>query len=108
MRKVSKKPDWQQKIAKERIQFLLDLAEKEFKKHPERAKRYVELARKIGLRYNIRFPKELKRKFCKKCSILLIPSVTSRIRLNSREKNLIIKCLNCNRIYRYPYKKRMK
>lgn len=101
MRIRQKKPEWQQDIAKERIQILFREAEKEFKEHPERSRRYVELARKIGLRYNVRLPKELKRKFCKNCNSLLIPSVTSTVRL---DKAIIIKCLECNRIYRYPYK----
>lgn len=101
MRVRQKKPDWQQNIAKERIEILFREAEREFKKHPERSKRYVELARKIGLRYNVRLPKELKRSFCKNCNTLLIPSVTSTVRL---DKAIIIKCLKCNKIYRYPYK----
>jgi ribonuclease P protein subunit RPR2 len=103
MRK-SAKSKWQQEIAKERIQILFSLAEKELKKHPERSRRYVELARKIGLRYNIRFPRELKRKFCKKCNSLLIPGLTSRIRIDSKKKILTVKCLKCEKIYRYPYK----
>lgn len=105
MRKISRKPEQYIKIAKERIEILFDLAEKEFKKHPERSKRYVQLARKIGLRYNVRFPTELKRKFCKSCSSLLVPSVTSKVRIDSRTKTINIKCLNCEKIYRYPYKR---
>jgi len=62
MRRISKKPEQHIKIARERILILLDLAEKEFKKHPERSRRYVELARKISLRYNVRLSKQLKRK----------------------------------------------
>jgi ribonuclease P protein subunit RPR2 len=100
----TKKPDQQIKIAKERIQTLVPLAEKEFKKHPERSRRYIQLARKIGLRYNVRLPKEIKRKFCKKCSILLIPGLTSQVRIDSKNKILNIKCLKCEKIYRYPYK----
>jgi ribonuclease P protein subunit RPR2 len=103
MRK-GKKPVWQQKIARERIQILFTLAEKEFRKHPERARRYVELARKIGLRYNVRLPKELKRKFCKNCYSLLIPGISSKIKLDSKKKAVSIICLKCNRIYRYPYR----
>jgi ribonuclease P protein subunit RPR2 len=99
-----RKPRWQQKIAKERISILFDLALKELKKHPERSIRYVELARKIGLRYNVRLRK-LKRVFCKKCNTVLIPGYTSRIRISSKEKIIKIKCLNCQKIYRYPYKK---
>jgi len=99
-----RRPTWQQKIAKERIQILFGLAKKEFKTHPERSKRYVELARKIGLRYNVRL-KQLKRTFCKNCNSLLIPGLSSSVRLDSKRKIVIIKCLKCNKIYKYPYKK---
>lgn len=99
-----RKPEWQRKIAKERIKILFDLAEKEFKLHPERSRRYIELARKIGLRYNIRFQKDLKRKFCKNCNSLLIPGLSSKVRL--KNKILEIKCLNCSKVYRYPYFKK--
>jgi len=104
IRKRIKKPDWQQDIAKERIDILLGLAEKNFRKKPERARRYVELARKISLRYNVRMKKEQKRKFCKKCNSLLLPGSTSSVRLDSKRKLLIIKCKNCNTIYRHSYK----
>lgn len=100
----SKKPIQYLKIAEERIEILFSLAEKEFSKHPERSKRYVELARKIGLRYNIRLSKGQKRKFCKDCNSLLIPGKTSQVRINSDRKIITTKCLNCNRIYKHPYK----
>ena len=100
-----RKPEWQRKIAKERIKILFELAEKEFKKHPERSKRYIQLARKIGLRYNIRLTKEQKRKFCKNCNSLLLPGVSCKVRLDKNKKTVSIKCLNCNKIYRYPYKR---
>ena len=101
MRQISKKPEWQQTIARERIEILIDLAKKEFKKHPERYKRYVKLARKIALRYNVRM-KKLKRLFCKNCFTLLTPS-TSTVRLQN--KTVIVKCKVCEKIYRYPYGK---
>ena len=94
------------RIAKERIKILFNLAEKEFKKHPGRSKRYVELARRIGLRYNLRLPKQLKRKFCKNCNTLLVPGFTSKVRISSKQKAVIIKCLECDKIYRYPYGKK--
>jgi ribonuclease P protein subunit RPR2 len=93
------KPDWQQKIARERIGILFSLAEKEMRNHPDRAGRYVQLARKIGLRYNIRLAN--KRQFCKKCNTLL-KTGTSSTRLD--KGTMVIKCLKCNTIYRYPYK----
>ena len=101
-RKRSKKPDWQIKIAKERIQILFRLAERELDKHPERSRRYVELARKIGLRYNIRLPKQIKRKFCKKCNTLLYIGKTAK-ELESTLPNLkLVKCLNCGEIKKIP------
>lgn len=102
MRIRTKKPDWQQRIARERIQILFSLAEKELKKHPERSRYYIELARKIGLRYNVRLPKELKRKFCKNCNSLLTPETSTRRII---KKHILIKCQKCNKIYRYPTKR---
>ncbi|MEM7821429.1 MAG: ribonuclease P protein component 4 [Candidatus Aenigmatarchaeota archaeon] len=98
-----KKAAWTKKIAKERIEILFNLAEKELKKHPERSRRYVELARKIGLRYNVRLKKELKRKFCKECNSFLIPGISSTIRIENGY--VTVKCSNCKKIYRYLVKK---
>lgn len=106
--KRGKKPEWQRRIAKERIEILFKLAEEEFKKHPERSRRYIQLARKIGLRYNIRLSKSLKRKFCKKCNSLLIPGFSSEVKIKSREKVVEVKCLNCGNVKRYPYSKKFK
>ncbi|MBI2084801.1 MAG: ribonuclease P [Candidatus Aenigmarchaeota archaeon] len=100
----SQKPDWQTKIAKERIQILFSLAEKEFRRHHERSRHYVELARKIGLRYNIRLDKDKKREFCKKCNTLLKPGISSKVRLDKLTKTINVRCLNCKKVYRYPYK----
>ncbi len=103
MRK-SQKPEWQTNIAKERIEILFSQAEKEFKKKPERSRRYVELAQKIGLRYNVRLSKDQKRKFCKKCDTILKPGITSQVRLDKTTKTINVQCLNCKKVYRYPYK----
>ena len=101
MRQRSAKPDWQQKIAKERIDILFDLAGKNLGKNLERSQRYVELARKIGMRYNVRFSKEMKRKFCKNCNTLL---KGAKAQVRTERKSLIIKCQVCNTIYKYSYK----
>jgi ribonuclease P protein subunit RPR2 len=101
-----RKPDYQLKIARERIGILLSLAEKEFRKHPKRSRRYVELARKIGMRYNVRLTQQQKRGLCKSCNTLLKSGVTSKQR--TEKGVIIIKCQNCNKIYRYPFKRRRK
>lgn len=98
------KPDWQTKIARERIDILFTLANTEISKNPARSRRYVELARKIGTRYKVRLSAGVKAGFCKKCSTLLLPGKTSSTRIDSRTKAVTIKCLGCNYSYRKRYK----
>jgi ribonuclease P protein subunit RPR2 len=104
MRRVRKRqPASNVKIATERIEILLDLAKKAIDK-PKISGKYVELARKIGKRYNVRLTKEQKMSFCKKCNNVLIPDRTSEVRMDSEKKVIIIKCTNCGNIYIQPYK----
>lgn len=100
---MRRKPEWQRRIARERINILLSLAKKEVDKHPERSKRYVQLARKMAMKYNIRLKKR-KREFCKNCNMPFIFSKTSKVRLNPKTKTVEIICLNCGKVYRYGYK----
>jgi ribonuclease P protein subunit RPR2 len=93
------------KIAKERIKRLFNLAKEGYEKNPERTARYIELARKIGKRYNVRLTRKEKRSFCKNCNHLLIPNKTSTSEIDSKKQLVIIKCTNCGNIYRYPYEK---
>lgn len=101
-RKRSKKPEWQLNIARERIEILFGLAKKELDKHPKRSRRYVELARKIGLRYNIRLPKEKKRSFCKECDTLLIIGKTCEEIEPIDNRFQAFKCLNCGKLKKIP------
>ena len=103
-RRASVKPRWQREIAKERIQILFRLAEEEFSNgRKDLANRYVELARKISTRCNVRIPKELKRRFCKKCMAYLKPGVNARVRIRSEKKYVLITCLECGNKMRFPY-----
>ena len=98
-----KKPANLEKIARERIRILFDLAEKEFGRHPGRSKRYVELARKIGMRYNVRLTKGMKMRFCPKCLSYLKPGVNCRVRTKKDRQAVILTCLGCGFVSRYPY-----
>ncbi len=103
-RKASVKPRWQKEIAKERIEILFKQADEEFSAgRKDLANRYVELARKISMRYNVRIPRELKRKFCKKCHSFLKPGVNARVRVRSEKKYVLVTCLECGNKMRYPY-----
>jgi ribonuclease P protein subunit RPR2 len=107
MPRSRKKPETWKKIAEERIKILFEEAEREFSKHPERSKRYVELARKIGMRYNIKL-KAYRKKFCRKCNAYLKPGVNCRIRLRDNKKAIVQTCLECGNTSRHPYIKEKK
>ncbi|MDD5651019.1 MAG: ribonuclease P [Candidatus Nanoarchaeia archaeon] len=91
------------KIALERIKQLFQEADLIFKENPERANRYVHLARKIAMKLNLRFPRELKRKYCKHCYSYLKPGINCRIR--NYKSRISIYCSNCKKFTRIPIKK---
>ncbi|MBI5347412.1 MAG: ribonuclease P [Candidatus Aenigmarchaeota archaeon] len=97
------KPLYQIKIAKERINILFCEAEKIVSRDSALADRYAQLARKIGMRFNVRMPRELRRRFCRKCFSYLKPGVTCRQR--TKAGKIQITCLKCGHINRYPMKK---
>jgi len=93
------KPEYQIKIAKERIEILFSEAEKRSKKDEYGLqRRYVRLAKLIGMRYNVKIPTALKRKYCKHCYTFLFPKSKSR----TKKGIVTIKCFNCGRKIRYP------
>jgi ribonuclease P protein subunit RPR2 len=96
-----KKPEAWTKIAGERIQLLFEQAENEFRKHPERAKRYVELARKIAMRYNVRLAQ--RSNFCRQCNAYLKPGVNCRVRTRKDKQAVAVTCLACGHVSRHPY-----
>ncbi len=88
-------------IAEERIRILFSLAEEEAKAHNlNRADRYVDLARRIGMRYNVRVPLDYKRRYCRFCHSLLVPSLNSRVRIQG--KKIVVFCTKCGGYMRMP------
>lgn len=94
MRREGGKPEPLLQIVNERIAILLKLAEENAKVHPERSKRYVELARRLATRYRVRLGK-LKWKFCKKCGAFWVPGYNVKVRMVPREKRIIYRCAEC-------------
>jgi ribonuclease P protein subunit RPR2 len=93
----------ERRIALERMEVLFGLAEKEaLLGRAARARRYVDLARKIGMRYNVRVPPEFKRRFCKECLAYLVPSVNARVRVG--RGRVVITCTACGAIQRLPFR----
>ena len=68
IRRPSSKPEEELKIARERIDILFEHAKKMAGKDKDMANRYVYLARKIGMRYNLSLPEEFRKFICRTCS----------------------------------------
>jgi len=91
----------QKQIAAERIKVLFEEAKKAFRKDSKLSDRYVHLARKIAMKYKVKVPRELKRKFCKHCYCYLVPGSNCRVRLQG--KKVVYYCLKCKKFMRFPY-----
>ena len=90
----------QEKIARDRIAKLLNLAmQSSLEDEYEKSKRFVELALLISKRYNQRLTKNQKSQICKTCSSFL-NSKNSKHRISPKGWK-IITCLTCNSISRY-------
>ena len=100
-RKYLKKSSKNKDIAKERIEILFKQAKEVFKKDKKLANKYVKLARELAMKFKIRIPSRLKRRFCKHCYSYLVPSVNARVR--TRDGKVVYYCLECKRYMRFPY-----
>jgi len=62
------------------------------------AKRQAALARRLMLKYNVRFGWELKRFYCHGCKQLIVPGVNARVRVSAGK--VLTTCANCGRVNR--------
>ena len=85
-----------EKIVLERMYRLSELAEEEFGKLPKRSKRYIELVNKLSQRNRVKIPKELRMKFCKKCSAFLVEGKNLERKVSG--KLIETKCLECKAV----------
>ena len=104
-RRASKKPEWQKNVVIERVSVLFREAKKEFSKHPERSHRYIGMALKLCMRYNVNVPDDLKRSFCRHCKSYIVPGVNCRVRTSPSQKAVIVTCGECGKVSRHPYRK---
>ncbi len=94
-------------IAKKRIDVLFSLAQKMAEEgNIGFSDRYVDLAFKIGTRYNVRIPGRYRSLYCRSCHSYLLSGTSSRARLNTGK--LTVTCLRCGHCYRHPYLKEKK
>lgn len=104
--KKSNDKEKQKKIARERVDILLQKAEEVFPKNTSRADRYVEIARAIAMKTNLQLSKIQKKKFCKHCYAFHQPGVNATTRIRNRK--VITYCKLCKKYTRIPLTKRIK
>ncbi|MFX0095065.1 MAG: ribonuclease P protein component 4 [Candidatus Hodarchaeota archaeon] len=93
------------KMAEEHIETLFTEAQKVASKNITLATQYVRIARKTGMKVRTKLPRKYQRQFCKYCYSYLVPGKNARVRLRGKKKTtIVITCLNCRRITRYPVK----
>jgi ribonuclease P protein subunit RPR2 len=81
-------------VARQRISDLFGLADRESRNgRPDLADRYVALARRIGMRYNVRLLPEYRELYCRSCSTFWTEGRTVRTRLRSGRR--VRTCLRC-------------
>ena len=107
-RNPAKKPAWQKDTVIERIIILFKQAEEAFSDHPERSNRYVEMALRISMRYNVRIPADLKKRYCKACKAYLVPGRNSIVRTGKTQRSVLTTCSECGHVFRHPYRKEKK
>ena len=98
------KREFARKEALEKIRTLFSEARIQFPKNSSLANRYVKLAREISMKFKVKIPRELKRKFCKHCYCYLVPGSNCRVRLQG--KKVVYYCLKCKKYMRFPYYKK--
>ena len=94
-------------VARERIEILIGQAKEMAEKNEDLSRRYVDLARRISTRTKTRIPSDVKRYLCKGCGIALVPGHNAKVRLHARNSGIVITCLSCGRLRRYPVNSRI-
>ena len=98
-----------QKLARGRIEELMEFAKKTHSEDPKLANRYVTLARNIAMGTKVAIPAYLKRYICHNCKELLVPGRNMRFRINNKKHYgtyVSVTCLSCGQISRYIVKGR--
>ena len=97
------KREFARKEALEKIRTLFSEARIQFPKNSSLANRYVKLAREISMKFKVKIPRELKRKFCKHCYHYLVPGKNCRVRIY--KSRVIYYCFDCKKFMRFMLKK---
>lgn len=93
-----------QSLAEERIERLFELAEERFRQGEQNlSNRYVEIARKIGMKTNTSLKSDLRRRFCGECRSFLVPGKNCDVRIDSENQTVNYECGECGYVNRHGY-----
>jgi ribonuclease P protein subunit RPR2 len=83
-------------IARQRIRVLYEQANAVGKADPELSSRYILMARRIAMAAKVRFPRDFRRRVCKRCNAFFVYGENCRVRVRQRrEPHVVITCLSC-------------
>jgi len=106
-RRSRKRHLYNRDLVLQRIKILYKIAVEEARKgNIEYSRMLTGLINRLSTRNRVKLPRNVKRGICRNCGAPLIPGVTSRVRLerDGRTSRLVVRCLICGWIHRYPYK----
>ncbi|HML02640.1 MAG TPA: ribonuclease P [Candidatus Bathyarchaeia archaeon] len=96
-------------IALERIGILFRLSRQVVNENPERAQRYVDIARRLSMTARVRLPVEYRRQVCRHCKRFILPGINCRVRIQQRrEPHVVVTCLQCGGHMRFPLRNKKK
>ncbi len=86
-------------IAHERMEILVAEAERAVRAgRSDRARRYVDLARKVGMRHNVPMERAWKRWVCDGCGTYLVPGRNATVRVRTGRR--VVRCQDCGLVKR--------
>ncbi len=97
------------RIASERVKILLEMADAAAASDLEMAEGYSRLALRMARRHRVSIPRMWRWRYCKNCGVILFPGLTARVRIrNERMPHVVITCLKCGSVRRFPYVREVK
>ena len=89
------------RIAKERMQILIEIAASNARANPQLAQKQARIAWAISLKHRIRMPYHIRMTFCRQCKMFIAPGVDARFRIGRGcTKSVRITCGFCGHTYR--------
>lgn len=104
MAKRFRKKHLERDVARRRIEHLFEVARRRVREgETDWARRAVDLARRVAMRYQTGLPTHLRDQVCPGCKGPLVPGRTARVRVEQGKKSTT--CLECGTVRRRPYRK---